>query len=78
MELHSIRTQLDALDSAIIALIAERSEVSRRFQVAKEVAGLPRTDISRETDIRERYLRTLGCGPGDDIWRSILAICKGN
>lgn len=71
------RSDLDDLDTQIIALISRRIRVSKHVQLSKEQSGLPRVDLQREAEIRDRYLSAFGWH-GAEISGSILAICRGN
>ena len=46
-----LREQIDALDAALIQLVAERARVSRRIQTARMNAGGTRVELGRERTV---------------------------
>ena len=72
----TLRTQIDALDTAIAQLITERARLSRRVQTARLNAGGPRIELGRERAIYAHYRGTLG-GVGGAIAEAILRVCRG-
>ena len=51
MTLEELRERLSALDRQLLALIAERQELSREVAEAKRAEGRPTRDFSRERDV---------------------------
>jgi chorismate mutase len=72
----TLRTQIDALDTAIAQLITERARLSRRVQTARLNAGGPRVELGRERAILAHYRGTLG-GVGGAVAEAILRVCRG-
>lgn len=73
----TLRTQIDALDTAIAHLITERAQLSRRVQNARLSAGGPRVELGREREIYAHYRGALG-GTGGAVAEAILRLCRGN
>ena len=72
-----LREQIDALDAAIINLVAERARVSRRIQTARINAGGTRVELGRERIVHATYRD--GLGPdGPQLADSLLQVCRGN
>ncbi len=72
-----LRRQIDALDTAITQLIAERAQLSHRVQAARLTAGGTRVVLSRERSVHERYRTALG-GAGSAVAEAVLRVCRGN
>lgn len=72
-----LRHQIDALDTAIVQLIMERAQLSRRVQTARLDAGGTRVVLSRERAVRERYRTALG-GVGGAVAEAVLRVCRGS
>jgi chorismate mutase len=71
-----LRAQIDALDEAIVRLVAERARLSRRIQTARMNAGGTRVELGRERVILQTYRSALGAhGPG--LADSVLQVCRG-
>jgi chorismate mutase len=71
-----LRAQIDALDAAIVRLVAERARLSQRIQAARMNAGGTRVELGRERVILETYRAALGPnGPG--LADSVLQVCRG-
>lgn len=71
-----LREQIDALDEAVIALVAERARVSRRIQLARMNAGGTRVELGRERAILDSY--RVGLGPeGPVLAEAVLQVCRG-
>jgi len=71
-----LRGQIDALDAAILRLVGERAQLSRRIQTARLNAGGTRVELGRERSIVEHYRSALGnAGPG--LADAVLRICRG-
>jgi chorismate mutase len=71
-----LREQIDALDAALIQLVAERARVSRRIQTARMNAGGTRVELGRERTVLASY-RT-GLGPeGPTLADAVLQVCRG-
>lgn len=72
----TLRTQIDALDAAIVRLVAERGRLSTRIQTARVNAGGARVELGRERVILDTY-RT-GLGPhGPNLADAVLQVCRG-
>lgn len=72
----ALRNQIDALDETIANLVVERSHLSRKLWEAREDAGGPRVDITRERNIRTHYSSVVG-HDGGYLADAILQICRG-
>jgi chorismate mutase len=70
-----LRRQIDALDTAIAQLIAERAQLSHRVQAARLTAGGTRVVLSRERAVREHYRTALG-GVGGAVAEAVLRACR--
>jgi chorismate mutase len=71
-----LREQIDALDEAILRLVAERAALSRRIQLARMNAGGTRVELGRERVIMDAYRSALGPqGPG--LADAVLQVCRG-
>jgi chorismate mutase len=71
-----LREQIDALDAAIIQLVAERAQVSRRIQTARMNAGGTRVELGRERTVLATYRS--GLGPdGASLADAVLQVCRG-
>jgi chorismate mutase len=73
----TLRHQIDALDTAIVQLITERVQLSRRVQAARLKAGGTRVVLSRERAVHEHYRTALG-GFGSAVAEAVLRVCRGN
>jgi chorismate mutase/prephenate dehydrogenase len=80
-ELEAIRADIERIDRALLALIAERVEVARRVGTAKRAAGLPILDPAREAAVVRRagtLAREAGL-PDDDvryIWWHLIGLSR--
>ena len=74
--LETLRGQIDALDTAISRLVAERAQLSRRIQTARVNAGGTRIELGRERAILDHYRTALGC-EGPAVADAILRACRG-
>jgi chorismate mutase len=72
----TLRAQIDALDSAIMRLVAERAELSRRVQTARMNGGGTRVELGRERVILDAYRTTLG-PQGPHLADAVLQVCRG-
>ena len=72
----AIRGQIDALDLAIVRLVAERAQLSRRIQSARMLAGGARVELGRERAILGHYRSRLGA-EGAALAEAVLRICRG-
>jgi chorismate mutase len=75
-EIPVLRTQIDALDAAIVQLVAERARLSTRIQTARMNAGGTRVELGRERVILETYRAALG-SHGPALADSVLQVCRG-
>jgi chorismate mutase len=71
-----LRGQIDALDEAILRLVAERVQLSRRIQIARMNAGGTRVELGRERVIMDAYRAALG-PHGPALADSVLQVCRG-
>jgi chorismate mutase len=71
-----LREQIDALDEAIIRLVAERTRVSRRIQIARMNAGGTRVELGRERVVLAAYRAGLGAD-GPHLADAVLQVCRG-
>jgi chorismate mutase len=72
-----LREQIDALDEAIVALVAERAQISRRIQAARMNAGGTRVELGRERVVLAAYRAGLGAD-GPQLADSVLRVCRGS
>jgi len=70
------RGQIDALDTAIVRLVAERAQLSRRIQDARLDAGGSRVETGREHAVLSRYRSRLGSA-GNALGEAVLRVCRG-
>ena len=72
----TLRRQIDALDAALIQIVAERARVSRRIQTARMNAGGTRVELGRERTVRNTYRD--GLGPDAvTLAEAVLEVCRG-
>jgi chorismate mutase len=71
-----LRTQIDAMDEAILRLVAERAKLSRRIQLARMNAGGTRVELGRERVILDAYRQALG-PQGPALADAVLQVCRG-
>jgi monofunctional chorismate mutase len=71
-----LRAQIDALDAALIRIVAERTRVSRRIQTARMNAGGTRVELGRERTVRATYRDGLG-EDGAALAEAVLQVCRG-
>jgi chorismate mutase len=72
----TLRGQIDALDAAIVRLVAERARLSARIQIARMNAGGTRVELGRERVILDTYRD--GLGPeGPHLADAVLQVCRG-
>jgi chorismate mutase len=71
-----LRGQIDALDEAIINLVAERTRLSRRIQTARMNDGGTRVELGRERVILDAYRTALGRS-GAHLADAVLQVCRG-
>ena len=69
--------QIDAVDAAIIRLVAERARLSSRIQAARVSSGGTRVELGRERVILDAYRSQLGAN-GPHLADAILQVCRGN
>jgi chorismate mutase len=58
LELARCRTQIEALDRQLIALLAQRIALGRRTATLKRAAGMPILDPQREAEVIRRAVTT--------------------
>jgi chorismate mutase len=71
-----LRGQIDALDTAIINLVAERARLSARIQTARINGGGARVELGRERVIMDAYRTGLGHN-GPHLADAVLQVCRG-
>jgi chorismate mutase len=72
----TLRTQIDAMDTAIVRLVAERTRLSKRIQAARINAGGTRVELGRERIVLDGY--RAGLGPdGAQLAEAVLRIGRG-
>lgn len=72
-----LRGQIDALDEAIVRLVAERARLSSRIQAARINAGGARVELGRERTILDAYRAGLGA-EGPALADAVLRLCRGS
>lgn len=72
----TLREQIDALDAALLRIVAERTRVSRRIQAARMNAGGTRVELGRERTVRNGYREALGAD-GAMLADAVLQVCRG-
>jgi chorismate mutase len=70
------RARIDAIDSQIRDLVAQRVETSRHVQALRKAGGRPGIQHARENEIVGHYVDALG-DPGADIALAVLTLCRG-
>ena len=71
-----LRSEIDALDAELVALVERRREVSRRIQAERVAAGGPRIVHAREAAVVGRWRESLGA-PGGRIALALLELSRG-
>jgi chorismate mutase len=71
-----LRSQIDAIDTGIARLVAERARLSARIQSARIAAGGVRVELGRERRVLEAYRDTLG-DDGVPLGNAVLRLCRG-
>jgi chorismate mutase len=72
----TLRAHIDALDTAIVRLVAERAELSRRVQATRMNSGGTRVELGRERVILDAYRAALGTN-GPALADAVLQVCRG-
>lgn len=72
----TLRGQIDALDEAIVRLVAERARLSQRIQTARLNSGGARVELGRERVILAAYRAALG-PEGAHLADAVLQVCRG-
>ena len=72
----TLRLQIDAMDEALIRLVAERALLSKRIQAARISGGGTRVELGRERVVLDAYRTTLG-PDGAQLADAILRVCRG-
>ncbi|MGN6605462.1 MAG: chorismate mutase [Jatrophihabitans sp.] len=75
-QIRVLRGQIDALDTAITRLVAERAALSARVQSTRMNAGGTRVELGREREILAAYRDALGAH-GPAVADAILQVCRG-
>jgi chorismate mutase len=71
-----LREQIDALDEALLRIVAERARVSRRIQAARISSGGARVELGRERVVHAAYREALG-EDGPELAAAVLHLCRG-
>jgi chorismate mutase len=71
-----LRTQIDAIDTGIARLVAERARLSARIQAARISSGGVRVELGRERMVLDGYRDTLG-DDGVPLGNAVLRLCRG-
>ena len=71
-----LRGQIDAIDAAVVQLVAERAALSRRVQAARMSSGGTRVELGRERVILAAYRDALG-RDGAALAEAVLGVCRG-
>lgn len=71
-----LREQIDALDAALLRIVAERVRVSQRIQTVRMNVGGARVELGRERVVLDTYRRALGAD-GATLADAVLRICRG-
>ncbi len=74
--INTLRLQIDAMDEALIRLVAERARLSKRIQAARISGGGTRVELGRERVVLDAYRATLG-PDGAQLADAILRVCRG-
>lgn len=75
MTLEELRVRLSALDQQLLALIAERQQLSREVAEAKRLVGRPTRDFNRERDVLlQARANASGLGISPDLAESVLRL----
>ena len=72
----TLRLQIDAMDEALIRLVAERARLSKRIQAARISGGGTRVELGRERVVLDAYRSALG-PDGSQLADAILRVCRG-
>lgn len=72
----TLRSQIDALDTAIARLVAERTRLSQRIQTARMNSGGTRIELGRERVVLDGYRKALG-PDGALLGDAVLRVCRG-
>ena len=81
INLAAVRLEIEEIDRAVIALIAQRVGVARRLGTAKRTAGLPTLDPAREAEVVRRaasLARDFGLQPEEvrEVFWHIIGMCR--
>ncbi len=72
----TLRHQIDALDEAIVRLVAERTTLSKRIQAARINSGGTRIELGRERAVLDGYRQVLG-SEGPQLAEAVLRVGRG-
>jgi chorismate mutase len=80
-DLAQVRLEIEEIDRALIALIAQRVGIARRLGAAKRGAGLPTLDPAREAEVVRRagsLAREFGLQPEEvrEIFWHLIGLCR--
>jgi chorismate mutase len=81
INLAAVRLEIEEIDRALIALIAQRVGVARRLGAAKRASGLPTLDPAREAEVVRRsaaLARDFGLQPEEmrEVFWHIIGMCR--
>lgn len=76
-DVDTLRARIDALDSEIIAMLANRRAVSREIQMLRTGSGDRPVAPAREQQISDAYAAGLGDDDARDVATAILVLCRG-
>lgn len=79
MTVEALRADIDAVDDALLQLLAQRAGLVRQVWQRKQESGAPRLDVAREAEVLGRLrarAEALALDPADveRIWREILRV----
>lgn len=78
LALERLRTRIDAVDDALIALLAERAALVGAAWEAKDRVGVPRRDLAREAVMTARLVaRATAAGLDEGRVRAVLRTVLG-
>jgi chorismate mutase/prephenate dehydratase len=77
--LAQLRTNIDAVDDRILALLDERAHLARRVGLLKSVENLPVRDVDRERKVMDRLAARVTSFPSESIrtvYREVIRACR--
>jgi chorismate mutase len=81
LDVTHVRLEIEEIDRALIALMAQRVDIARRLGRAKRIAGLPTLDPAREAVVVRRagtLARDFGLPAEDarEIFWHLIGMCR--